>query len=198
MINLIWLGMILAGTIYALLNGRVDAVTEAVFSSAEMAVQIILGLVGIMGFWLGISRLAEESGLVAQLVKVFRPLGRFLFPSVPPRHPALGSIMLNLTSNLLGLGNAATPFGLRAMRQLQSLNRRPREASDAMCTFLALNTAGITLVPTMVIAVRAAQGATAPTEIMGTTLISTLIAASVAILADKLFRLAGRRRRPGA
>ena len=192
MVNTLWLALVTLGIVYGILAGNVSQVTAAIFGSAELAVQIILGMVGVMGFWLGLAKVAESSGLLEIAIKIFRPLVCWIFPSVPSRHPALGSILLNLTANFLGLGNAATPFGLRAMRQLQSLNPRSDEATDAMCTFLAINTSGLTLIPTMVIAVRAAQGSQSPTEIIGVTLLTTLTATTVALLVDWLFRSNGR------
>ncbi len=194
MINTLWLALITIGIVYGILAGNVSQVTAAIFSSAELAVQLILGMVGVMAFWLGLAKVAESSGLLEKSIRIFNPLVRRIFPSVPSRHPALGSILLNLTANFLGLGNAATPFGLRAMRQMQSLNPCPHEATDAMCTFLAINTSGLTLIPTMVIAVRAAQGSQDPTEIIGVTLLTTLTATTVALLVDRLFRSKGRSR----
>ncbi|MBO8126410.1 MAG: spore maturation protein [Firmicutes bacterium] len=194
MVNMLWLIMIVTGIAFALASGRVAELAPAIFSSAELAVELIIGLVGVMGFWLGLAKLIQRSGLLQGFIRLLRPVVRALFPSVPANHPATGVILMNITANLLGLGNAATPFGLRAMHYLQELNPRPKEASDAMCTFMALNTACITLVPTMVIAIRTAQGSRAPGEIIGTTLVSTLVATTVAVILDYFFRrLRGRR-----
>lgn len=125
------------------------------------------------------------------LKKLLRPLALFLFPRVPRDHPAMSAILMNMSANLLGMGNAATPFGLRAMEELQKLNPCPEEATDEMCTFLALNTSSLTLLPTTVIALRAATGSLNPTEIVGTTIVATTCSTLVALVADRIFR--GRR-----
>ncbi|NLY55581.1 MAG: spore maturation protein [Firmicutes bacterium] len=194
MVNTLWLAMILGGIAYAVYAGTLAELTPAIFAAAETAVQLIIGMLGVMAFWLGMAKVMERSGLMQLFVRILQPIIRPIFPSIPRGHPALGSILLNLTANLLGLGNAATPLGLAAMKQLQTLNPRPREASDAMCTFLALNTSCITLIPSTVIAVRAASGAARPTDIIGTTIISTLVATSVALLMDRLLRQVRRGR----
>jgi spore maturation protein SpmA len=131
-------------------------------------------------------RLAERAGLVQRIARGLRPIMRRLFPDVPPEHPAIGSMVMNMSANMLGLGNAATPLGLRAMRDLESLNPRPGVATNAMCTFLAINTSSVQLVPATAIAILAASGSTRPTAIVGTALLSTLCAASVAIISVKL------------
>jgi spore maturation protein A len=188
MINGIWLVMILAGIIMSCWQGEPEIVTQAAFQSAQAAVVYSLELIGIMSFWLGIMKIADEAGLVRLLAVLLRPLTRLLFPSVPVDHPALGSILLNLSANILGLGNAATPFGLKAMQELQSLNLRKERATDAMCTFLALNTGCITLMPTMIIGIRLSAGSANPTEIIGTTLFATSLGMAVAVVADGILR----------
>src|SRR5690606_27554171 len=130
-------------------------------------------LIGLLAFWSGIMRIAQEAGLTRMVAKLLAPLARRLFPSVPPDHPALASILMALSANMLGLGNAATPLGLKAMQELRSLDPDSDEASDAMCTFLALSTAGVTIIPSTVIALRAAQGSANPTSIVGTTVLAT-------------------------
>jgi len=194
MINLIWAGMILAGMAMALAQGKPEIITEASFQAARAAVKYALELIGVMGFWLGMMKIAEEAGLVRAMARLLRPVMGFLFPSVPAGHPALGSIVMNLSANILGLGNAATPFGLKAMEQLQSLNPEKEKATPAMCTFLALNTACITLLPTTVISLRVSAGSANPTEIIGTTFFSTALGMSLAIIADGFCRrVYGRR-----
>ncbi|MBS4023073.1 MAG: nucleoside recognition protein [Dethiobacter sp.] len=188
MVNLIWFLMMFAGLVVAALTGRVEAVTAAVFSSAEKAVSIAFSLVSVMTFWLGMMKLIEESGLINWFVRVLRPLVNFLFPRVPRDHPAMHAILMNMSANLLGMGNAATPFGLKAMQELQKLNHNSSTASDEMCTFLAVNTSSLTLVPTTVIALRAATGSLNPTEIVGTTIVATLCAVTVAIITDRILR----------
>jgi len=139
-----------------------------------------------MALWLGLMRLAERAGLVQRIARGLRPIMRRLFPDVPPDHPAMGSMVMNMSANMLGLGNAATPLGLRAMRDLETLNPRPGVATNAMCTFLAINTSSVQLIPATAIAILAASGSTRPTAIVGTALLATFCAASVAIISVKL------------
>src|SRR5947209_12547931 len=140
-----------------------------------------------MALWLGVMRLAERAGLVQRIAYGLRPLMLRLFPEVPPEHPAMGSMLMNMAANMLGLGNAATPLGLRAMRDLESLNPRPGIASNAMCTFLAINTSSVQLIPATAIAILAAAGSARPTVIVGTAFFATLCAATVAVLSAKFF-----------
>ncbi|MDF2938633.1 MAG: nucleoside recognition protein, partial [Paenibacillaceae bacterium] len=149
---------------------------------------VSFGLISIMVFWLGIMRIAEDAGLVKKLAKLLRPVVRLLFPSVPPDHPAMGYIMSNMSANILGLGNAATPMGIKAMQELQKLNPQKEQATAAMCTLLAINTASITLIPTTIIAYRLSMGSVNAAEIVGTTLIATAIATVAAVLMDKWFQ----------
>lgn len=168
-------------------NDRLKDVTDGAFEGAKTAVTIALGLIGIMALWLGVMRLAERAGLVQRIARGLRPLMRRLFPDVPPDHPAMGSMLMNMAANMLGLGNAATPLGLRAMRDLDRLNPRPGVATNAMCTFLAINTSSVQLIPATAIAILAASGSTRPTAIVGTALLATLCAATVAIVSAKTF-----------
>lgn len=188
MVNLVWLALLASGIIVAGINGNISVVTTAALSSAQRAVTIALELIGIMSLWLGLLKIAEEAGLVSLLARLMRPFTSYLFPSVPKDHPVMGAIVMNLSANILGLGNAATPFGLKTMQGLQSLNPKPDEASEAMCTFLALNTSCITLIPATIIGVRAAAGSQNPTEIVGTTIFATSVAMTVAIIADRVLR----------
>lgn len=192
MVNLIWLIMLAAGIIVAAVNGRIDTVTVSAMKAAEFGVEIVIELIGVMSLWLGLMRLAEEAGLIRALAKVCGPLIRLLFPSLKKDSPALGAIILNLSANILGLGNAATPFGLKAMQELQKENPNPEVATPAMCTFLALNTSCITLIPATIIGVRLKAQSLNATEIIGTTIFATGCAMTVAILADLLFRQGGR------
>lgn len=189
MVNYIWLFMIASGVLVAAFNGNIDVVTKAALDGAQTAVKIAINLIAIITFWLGIMKLAEDAGLVRGLAYLVRPLMRFLFPSVPKDHPAMGAIVMNLSANILGLGNAATPMGLIAMQELQKLNHGDkRTASDAMCTFLALNTGCITLIPTTIIGIRLIYGSVNPTEIVGTTIFATACGMTVAIVVDRMFR----------
>jgi spore maturation protein SpmA len=185
-LNYIWLALVLLAVAIGGWNDRFKDVTEGALDGAKTAVTIALGLIGIMALWLGVMRLAEKAGLVQRIARSLRPIMRRLFPDVPPEHPAMGSMVMNMSANMLGLGNAATPLGLRAMRDLESLNLRPGVATNAMCTFLAINTSSVQLVPATAIAILAASGSTRPTAIVGTALLATLCAASVAIISVKL------------
>jgi len=168
-------------------NDRLKDVTEGALDGAKTAVTIALALIGIMALWLGVMRLAERAGLVQRIARALRPVMTRLFPDVPAQHPAMGSMLMNMAANMLGLGNAATPLGLRAMRDLEILNRQPGVATNAMCTFLAINTSSVQLIPTTAIAILAASGSTRPTAIVGTALLATLCAATVAIISVKTF-----------
>lgn len=189
MLNWIWLGMLLLATIVGGLNGKLPEVTKGAFDAAEMAVmKIALPLLGVWAVWLGIMRLAERAGLVQMLARVLRPLMRRLFPDVPADHPAQGAMVMNMASNMLGLGNAATPLGLRAMKLLSSLNGRPGVATNSMVTFLALNTASIQLIPTTAISVLVINGATEAYRIVPSAFLATLIAATSGVLMAKLLQ----------
>lgn len=189
MINAIWLFFIVCGVGYAGINGNMEKVTDSVLRGAELGVGVCLGLISIMIFWLGIVKIAEEAKLIEKLSNVLGPAVSYLFPEVPKNHPAMGYILSNISANLLGIGNAATPLGLKAMEELQNLNRNHKEvASKAMCTLLAINTSGITLIPTTIIGLRLKFDSADPTEIVFTTLFTTIVAFIVAILADKYFR----------
>lgn len=194
MLNYLWVGLIVSGFIAALLQGKVDLVTSAALNGAKEAVAISLGLISILVFWLGIMKIAEKSGLLSALTKVLRPFAQWLFPSIPKDHPAMGYILSNMSANLLGLGNAATPFGIKAMQELQRTNPMPDTATPAMCTLLALNTAGITLIPTIVIGLRIKYGSSNPTEIIGPTFLVTVFATAVAILLDRYFQFRQRKK----
>ncbi len=176
-------------------TGHMQRVTGAILGGAEHGVELSLALIGVITLWYGLMNIAEKAGLIDILARALRPLARWLYPSVPANHPAMGAILANMSANILGIGNAATPLGLRAMRELQTLNEDKETASDAMCTLLAVNTASITLIPTTVIAVRMQYGSTNPTSIVGTTVIATAIGTVAAILLDKFFRAMDKRRR---
>jgi spore maturation protein A len=188
MINLIWLLLLVTGIIYAGWQGRIEVVTQGAISGAEGAVGLSLKLVGVMCLWLGIMKIAELSGIIRFISRLLSPIICFLFPSVPKNHPAMGAIIMTLSANMLGLGNAVTPLGIKAMQSLQQLNKNGDTASAAMCTLLALCTAGFTLIPATIIAIRSAAGSVNPTEIVGTTLIVSFMATISVIIADRLCR----------
>lgn len=189
MINYIWLALLLTGLITGVLTGHLEAVTAATFEACKTAIMTIaLPLSGIMALWLGIMRLAEKSGMLEKLASFLRPLLIRLFPDVPPNHPAMGSMVMNIAANMLGLANAATPLGLRAMQDLQSLNRRPETATNAMCTFLAINTSSVQLIPATAVGILAAAGAIHPSSIIGTAMVATASSCIAGITAAKLLQ----------
>ncbi|WP_223066599.1 nucleoside recognition domain-containing protein [Paenibacillus caui] len=189
MVNKIWLGLLLAGFGFAAAKGDINLVTKAAFEGAQTGVTVCFGLISVLVFWLGIMRLAENSGLVDRISRLLGPVVKFLFPDVPKNDPAMGYILSNMSANLLGLGNAATPMGIRAMQELQRLNPDKTTASPAMCTLLAINTASITLIPTTLIAIRLNYHSANPAEIVGSTLLATAIATLAAVLADRWYRV---------
>jgi spore maturation protein A len=186
----VWTFLVAAAVLAAAVNGRMAALTTAALESAGKAVTLSLGLAGAMALWLGLMRVAEEAGLVRAIAAAARPVLRRLFPAVPPEHPAMGAMVMNLSANVLGLGNAATPFGVKAMRELETLNPRPGTATDAQALFCALNTASLQLIPATVIALRAAAGSRAPAEIIGATIVASLCGVVAAALAATLLRRA--------
>lgn len=198
--NIVWLGLILLAVGTAAVRGTMAEVSGAVFTSARAAVELSLGLVGGMALFLGLMRVAQDAGLVQALARALRPIFRWLFPDVPAEHPALGAIALNLGANLLGLGDAATPMGLKAMQELQTLNPDPDTATDAMCTFLAMNSSSVQLIPVLVISLRAAAGSSDPAGIILAAVLATTCSTVAAVAAAKLLaRLPGfRRSRPAA
>ena len=200
MLNFIWLGLILAAVVIGGVNGSLDAVSKEAFDRVEFAVmKLALPLAGIMALWLGVMRLAEKSGLIQVLARALSPVMRRLFPDVPVDHPAMGSMLMNMSANMLGLNNAATPLGLRAMQDLETLNPRPGTATNAMCTFLAINTSSIQLIPATAVGVLAVAGAHNPTAIIGTAIMATTCSTLVGVVAVKLLeKLPGYRLPPVA
>lgn len=166
---------------------HLNAVTnEGFIRYAKTAVELAIGLIGIMALWLGVMKIAEQSGLVAKLAALVRPVTTRLFPDVPPDHPAMGAMIMNISANMLGLSNAATPLGLKAMEELNKLNTKAGTATDAMCTFLVINTSNVQIIPATVIALRAAAGSANPTEILGPVLVATAVTMVVGVTTVKL------------
>jgi len=183
MLNYIWFGMMAIGVVVGTINGKIDAVTAAAIDMAKVSVNIAIGLIGIMALWLGIMKIAEASGLIKIIARGLRPITIRLFPDVPPDHPAIGSIVLNMSANMLGLGNAATPLGLKAMEELQELNPQKDTATNAMVMLLAINTSSVQIIlPATVVAL---MGATA-SDIFITTILATLFSTIAAITAVKI------------
>ncbi len=190
MLNIIWLSLILGSVVLGIVNGTLDHVVVAVTESTKAAIEIAIGITGLMIFWLGLMRIAEKAGIISLFARLLRPILRYLFPSIPADHPAMGAMVMNMAANMLGLNNAATPFGLRAMESLQALNTDKKTATDAMCMFLAINTSSIQLIPATTIAFLAAAGSKQPTAIVFTGFLATLCSTIVAISLAKIF--AGR------
>lgn len=186
MLGYIWLFFILSAVIIGGMTGRISEVGQAAIDYAKVAVEIAISLIGIMALWLGIMKLAEASGLIVIVSKVIKPITRRLFPDIPPDHPAIGNIAMNVSANALGVTNAATPIGIKAMKELQTLNNKKSVATNAMCTFLAINTAGVQLVPATIIGVLVAAGAENPMVIIGPTIMATGIALITAIIVVKV------------
>lgn len=193
MLNVIWLGLIVISVIVAAVNGRIDVINQAAFDGAKTGVTVAFGLLSVLAFWMGIMKVAEKSGLMELFARALAPLVRRLFPDIPAGHPALGYILSNMSANLLGLGNAATPMGLKAMEELQKLNPTKEKASPAMCTLLAINTASITLIPTTMIAIRMQYGSQNPVDIVGSTLLASFGATIFALILDRWYRYRTKR-----
>jgi len=197
MLNYIWLGLVLLAVIIGGYNGAMEQVANEGFLSAKKAVMdLALPLSAIITLWLGIMRLVEKSGLIFILARALRPVMRWLFPEVPGDHPAMGSMLMNLAANMLGLNNAATPLGLRAMEHLEKLNPHPGTATNAMCMFLTINTSSIQLIPATTIGILAVNGSTNSTAIVGTAFMATLCSTVVGISAAKFFERFSKKKTP--
>ncbi|MGM0460885.1 MAG: nucleoside recognition domain-containing protein [Fibrobacterota bacterium] len=184
-INIIWLSMILISVSVATFTGTIEAMNEALFDSAKDAVTLALGLIGPMALWLGLMKIAEAGGLMKIISRAVRPVMSRLFPEIPSEHPAMSAIILNMSANMLGLGNAATPMGIKAMQELDKLNPRKGEATNSMALFLAINTSSVTLLPLGVITVRASAGSDAPAAILLPSLFATTCSTIMAVCACK-------------
>jgi len=180
-LNRVFFGIVLIAFVTAAFTGQMEAVSAAAFDSAKASVDLAIGLIGYMALFLGIMQVAQDGGLLRLLAKAIRPIMVRLFPGVPEDHPAMGAMILNISSNMLGLGNAATPFGIKAMKELNTLNDRPGVATNAMVLFLAINTSSVALLPTGVVSVRAAEGSADPWGIVAPTLVATLLSTIVGI-----------------
>lgn len=184
MINYIWFFMIAIGVLVGIINGRMAEISKAIIDSAQTAVTISIGLVGVMALWLGIMKIADKSGLTDIIAKLLKPIIIRLFPDVPKDHPAISAIIMNISANMLGLGNAATPFGIKAMEYLQELNKKD-SASNAMCRFLVINTASIQLIPAVMIGIRASLGSRNPADFVIVSILSTSTAIVAGLILNK-------------
>ena len=186
MLNYIWLTMVIVAVVLGGINGKIEEVTKSAIDAATGAVTIAIGLIGVMALWLGIVKIAEDSGLMSLLARAIAPIMKRLFPDVPPGHPAMGSMTMNIAANMLGLSNAATPLGIKAMEDLETLNKTPGIATNAMCTFLTINTAGLQLIPATMISIMAAAGSRDPAAIIGTTIGASCCALIVGVITAKI------------
>ncbi|MDI3500800.1 MAG: spore maturation protein [Thermoanaerobacter sp.] len=184
MINYIWFFMIAIGVLVGIINGRMAEVSKAIIDSAQTAVTISIGLVGVMALWLGIMKIADKSGLTDIIAKLLKPIIIRLFPDVPKDHPAISAMIMNISANMLGLGNAATPFGIKAMEYLQELNKKD-SASNAMCRFLVINTASIQFIPAVMVGIRASLGSRNPADFVIVSILSTSTAIVAGLILNK-------------
>lgn len=191
MVNKIWGFFIIIGVIVCIFTGKVDILNNEILESTKSSLDMIIKIFPVMALWLGIMKIATESGLLHKLSNALSPLLRKLFPEIPKGHESLSLIASNITANMFGLGNAATPFGLKAMKSLQELNSQKDTASRSMITFLVLNTSGVTIIPTTIISLRMMYGSQNPTEIVFACILATLISTTGGLIIDRI--LAKRR-----
>jgi spore maturation protein A len=188
MINYIWAFLIVTGTLVGLFTGGAQAVSEAAMNGAKDAALLCVSLIGAYVLWLGVLNIAKDAGLVDAIAKRMKRVIRWLFPGIPEGSPAIGYITLNIVANMLGMGNAATPFGLKAIKELQDLNTDKKKASDSICMLLIVNASNVQILPLTVIALRSVTGAAAPADIVLSTLLATAVATTVGIFSGKIFQ----------
>ena len=193
MVNVIWVFLILIAIIYSLCTGQVETINNGILTHATSGFNLILEMMPLIVLWTGIMKIAEKSGLLHVFARALNPILRRLFPSLPKTHKALGYIASNIGANMLGLGSAATPFGLKAMDELQKDNPKKDTATEAMITFLVLNTGGVTLIPTTVIALRIMHGSVNPTEIIITSILATAVSSISGLILDYIIRRRNRK-----
>ncbi len=193
MLNYIWGGMILISFVVSIFTGQIDETAKAAMDGAGKAIETCIGLLGVMCLWTGIAKIAENSGLTRVFAKLLRPVTKIIFPKLKPGSAALDAIVMNMVANLLGMGNAATPLGIKAMKELDKINRFRSEASDEMCMFVVINTASLQLIPATVIALRQTFGSANPSEIVVLTWICSVCAIAVGVTAAKIFQRGSRK-----
>ncbi len=193
MISYIWAVFIIVGVLYSIISGNSN-ITNSFLISGSKCINMILSMIPLMCLWLGTMRIAEESGLLDIISKKLSKVVRFIFPEIPKDDKAIGYISSNIVMNMLGLGNAATPFGLKAMSELKRLNNNSSVASRSMITFLVINTSSVTIIPTTVISLRLASGSINPSEIISVTIVTTFLSTFIALLLDRMFYFIWRRR----
>ncbi len=191
MINKIWAGFIIVGVIYAFFNGNIEVINNEILQCTKTSLDLTIQIFPVMALWLGVMKIAEVSGLLSKLSSMISPILGHLFPELPKNHESISLIASNIISNMMGLGSAATPFGLKAMKSLQSLNNKKDTATRSMITFLVLNTSGVTIIPTTIISMRLLYGSLSPTEIVLPCIIATLSSTTFGLLLDRY--LGGRK-----
>lgn len=184
MVNIIWCSFIIIGSIFCIVNGKLDLLNTEILGSAKSSLDMILKIFPVMALWLGIMKIASESGLLNKITKIVTPLFSKMFPEIPKNHEAIGYITSNMIANIFGLGNAATPFGLKAMQSLQEINPKKDTVSRSMITFLVLNTSGLTIIPTTVISLRMMYGSSNPTGIVFPCIIATFLSTIAGLIMD--------------
>ena len=192
MVSYIWFFLIVVGIVYSFLTGNISVINESILTNGADALELMLSIFPVIVLWSGIMKIAEEAGMLKKFAKILEPILSKLFPSVPNDNPALGFIASNIAANMMGLGSAATPFGLKAMTELQKINDKKDTASVPMITFLVLNTAGVTIVPTTVLALRIAHGSANPSEIILPGAIATFCSCIGAVTIDYFIRKIGK------
>lgn len=188
MVNILWGVFIVVGIVYGFINGRIDVINNEIITSSKSALDLMMEILPLLAVWTGLMKIAEDSGLLNLIAKKLGFLLRKLFPSIPEGNEALGLIASNIAVNMAGLGSVATPFGLKAMKELQKLNTKKDTATPAMITFLVLNTSGVTIIPTTIISLRILYGSLKPTEIIVSCILATLCASIAGLLLDYIIR----------
>lgn len=188
MVNIIWALFIIIGIIYSLITGNFNVINNEILISGKSALDLLLGMLPLLVIWMGLMKVAEEAGIISAISKMMSPILKKIFPSLPDNDPSLGFIASNIAANMAGLGSAATPFGLKAMESLQKLNKDKKVASEAMITFLVLNTSGVTIVPTTIISLRLLYGSVNPSVVLPFCIIATTCSTIGGLTIDYLIR----------
>ncbi len=187
MVNKVWGFLIIIGLIFSLVSGKTDMINTEILESTKTSLDMVLKILPVMALWLGIMNIASKSGLLVKFSKLISPFLNKIFPEIPKNHESLGYISSNIVANMFGLGNAATPFGLKAMKSLQELNPKKDEATRSMITFLVMNTCGLTIIPTTVISLRMMYGSLNPTFILLPCIVVTFLSLFLALIVDRIF-----------
>lgn len=185
MVNIIWSFLIITGILYSIITNKLELINKEILDSTTTSLNLILKIMPVMALWLGLMQVAKTSGLIDKFTKLIKPLLKCIFKEIPENHESLNYISANIVANLFGLGNAATPFGLKAMKSLQELNKKD-EASNSMIKFLLINTCGITLIPTTVISLRMMHNSKNPTIIIGSCIIVSILSLTIALLINRI------------